>query len=171
MKTIIVETLSVEAFQSFGVFANMLSPSSERLGSPPIEFFRDMLVQSLGTSTISSFSNCRIAPRPQIIDCSEYHDRTSEMLMPLDGDTLMHFAPASLPGNGFPHDSVRVFLVPKGTMVVIKPGTWHHAPFCTGSLPVNILVALPERTYVNDCHSVSLEDPQKIAIQTAAANR
>ncbi len=165
MKTVAAEPLSHEAFQSFGVFANMLAPTSELLGAPPIEFFRDMLAQSLGTATSASFSNCRVAPRPLVIDCSEFHNRTSEMLMPLDGDVLMHFAPASVPGAGFPSGKVRVFLVPQGTMVVIRPGTWHHAPFCTGRRPVNVLVALPERTYVNDCHAASLEEPERIGIQ------
>ena len=76
---------------------------------------------------------------------------------PLDADVLMWFAPASVPDAGFPGDKVRAFLVPKGTMVVIKPGTWHHGPFCLGSEPANILVALPERTYANDTRTIVLE--------------
>jgi len=165
MKTVSVEVLTRESFSEFGSFRDMLNPMSEKLGAPPVEFFRDMLAQSLGLSSSASYSNCRVEPRPFVIDSSEHHNTTMEMLMPLDGDTLMHFAPASLPGDGFPAAKTRVFRVPLGTMVVIKPGTWHHAPFCCGDRPVNVLVALPERTYVNDCQALRLEGEERISIK------
>jgi hypothetical protein len=37
-----------------------------------------------------------------------------------------------------------------GTMVVIRPGVWHHAGFCSSPSPVRFLVILPERTYSYD---------------------
>ena len=104
----------------------MLNPVSEMLGAPPIEFFPDMIQQALGNCQAVSYSNCRIGPRDPVINVVECHSSTAEMLMPLDADVLMWFAPASVPDAGFPGEKVRAFLVPKGTMVVIKPGTWHH---------------------------------------------
>jgi len=165
MKTLKVESLSLESFQGFGVYCDMLNPASEKLGEPPIEFFRDMLSQTLGDCGIVSYSNCRIEPRDLVIDVSECHSRTAEMLMPLDADVLMHVAPAGSPDAGFPTDKARVFHVPKGTMVVIKPGTWHHGPFCIGKASANVLVALPERTYANDCQTVHLEGGDRIHIK------
>ena len=135
----------------------MLNPVSEMLGAPPIEFFPDMIQQTLGNSQAASYSNCRIGPRDPVINVAECHSSTAEMLMPLDTDVLMWFAAAAVPDAGFHGDKVRAFLVPKGTMVVIKPGTWHHGPFCLGSEQANILVALPERTYANDTRTVVLE--------------
>lgn len=167
MKSIAIEPLSLENFQAFGHFSDMLHPASEKLGAPPIEFFRDMLQQTLGQCQIVSYSNCQILPRDPLIDVSECHSFTAEMLMPLDANVLMHFAPASVPDAGFPSDKVRVFLIPKGTMVVIKPGTWHHGPFCTGKEPANILVALPERTYVNDTRTIVLEGEERLTIRTS----
>jgi ureidoglycolate lyase len=157
MKTVSVEFLTGKAFGEFGSFRDMLNPMSERLGAPPIEFFPDMIQQVLGNHQAVSYSNCRIGPRDQVINVAECHSSTAEMLMPLDADVLMFFAPACPPDEGFPVDKVRVFLVQKGSMVVIKPGIWHHGPFCPGSEPANILVALPERTYANDTRTIVLE--------------
>jgi ureidoglycolate lyase len=100
MKTVPVETLTRESFSEFGSFRDMLNPMSEKLGAPPVELFRDMLAQSLGVFSSASYSNCRVEPRAFVIDSSEHHNATMEMLMPLDGDTLMHFAPAFLPKTG-----------------------------------------------------------------------
>jgi len=157
MKTVPVEPLTSENFQKFGGFRDMLNPVSEMLGAPPIEFFPDMIQQTLGNSQAASYSNCRIGPREPVINVAECHSSTAEMLMPLDADVLMWFAAASVPDAGFHGDKVRAFRVPKGTMVVIKPGTWHHGPFCLGSEQANILVALPERTYANDTRTVVME--------------
>ena len=157
MTTLPVEPLTLENFQEFGGFRDMLNPVAEMLGAPPIEFFRDMIQQTLGSCQTVSYSNCRIGPREPVIDVVECHSYTAEMLMPLDADVLMWFAPASVPEAGFPGEKARAFLIPKGTMVVIKPGTWHHGPFCVGSEPVNVLVALPERTYANDTRTIVLE--------------
>ena len=157
MKTVSVEPLTPENFQEFGGFRDMLNPVSEMLGAPPIEFFPDMIQQALGNCQTVSYSNCRIGPSEPVINVAECHSSTAEMLMPLDADVLMWFAPASLPDAGFPGDKVRAFLVPNGTMVVIKPGAWHHGPFCLGSEPANILVALPERTCANDTRTIVLE--------------
>lgn len=157
MKTVSVESLTGETFSEFGSFCDMLNPMSERLGAPPIEFFPDMIQQMLGNHQAVSYSNCRIGPREPIINTAECHASTAEMLMPLDVDVLMFFAPGSAPDAAFPVDQVRVFLVPKGFMVVIKPHIWHHGPFCLGQETANILVALPERTYLNDTRTAVLE--------------
>lgn len=169
MKIVSVESLTGEAFGEFGSFRDMLNPMSERLGAPPIEFFPDMVQQMLGNHQAVSYSNCRIGPREPIINTAECHSSTAEMLMPLDADVLMFFAPGCLPDEGFPVDKVRVFLVPRGFMVVIKPGVWHHGPFCVGNKEVNILVALPERTYANDTRTVSLEGDDSLLISHSPA--
>ncbi len=165
MRTLAVEPLTVAEFLEFGCCRDILAPNCEKLGARPIEFFRDMIPQTLGQNTVVSYSNCRIESRELSIDVSECHSFTAEMLLPLDADVLMHFGPATHPADGFPLERIRVFRVPKGTMVVIKPGTWHHAPFSLDGRPANILVALPERTYANDCTVVSLKEADRIQIR------
>ena len=60
MKTVQVEELSLEGFLPFGFYVQHIDPEGERIGEPPIEFFRDMVQQDLGGSSIASFSTCRV---------------------------------------------------------------------------------------------------------------
>jgi ureidoglycolate lyase len=150
MKEIAYKKLSLEGFSIFGTYANMLNPSAPKLGAEPIEFFRDMVQSQLGTVPVASFGVCRVVKRPFVMDVSEYHDTCCEIVLPLDGDVLMHVAPA-VPEKEFPFGSAEVFLVPRGTICCLRPGVWHHAPYAFGAAVVNCLVVLPERTYMNDC--------------------
>lgn len=150
MREITWKKLSVEGFAKFGTYANMINPVWPRLGAEPIEFFRDMVQSQLGSAPVASFGVCRVVKRPFVMDVSEYHDTCCEIVLPQDGDVLMHVAPA-VPEKEFPFDQAEVFLVPRGTICCLRPGVWHHAPFAFGTGVVNCLVALPERTYMNDC--------------------
>jgi len=150
MKEIAYKKLSLEGFAVFGTYANMINPSAPKLGAEPIEFYRDMVQSQLGTVPVASFGVCRVVKRPFVMDVSEYHDTCCEIVLPLDGDVLLHVAPA-VPEKEFPFDSAEVFLVPRGTICCLRPGVWHHAPYAFGTTVVNCLIALPERTYNNDC--------------------
>ncbi len=86
------------------------------------------------------------------------------LILPLDNDVLIHVAPAT-PAAVVPLDKVRVFRVPRGTMVTLRPGVWHHAPFTANNQPANVLIVLPERTYANDCVVVKLDEKDRIRIE------
>ena len=163
MRTVNVEELSVEEFLPFGFYANMIDPDSEKLGESPIEFFRDMVQQDLGGVGIASFSTCRMEKRDLVINVSECHNTTAEGSMPLDNDVLIHVAPAGAT-DAVPVDKIRVFRVPQGTMVVLRPGVWHHAAFTANDEPVNVLIVLPERAYIKDCVVVELAEPDQVRI-------
>ena len=164
MRTIKAEPLSAEAFLPFGFYANLINPTAAKLGAAPIEFFRDMVQQDLGGASIVSFSTCRVEQRPLVIDACEYHSALAEGLLPLDHDVLVHVAPASADGQ-VPLDAMRVFAVPRGTMVVLRPGVWHHAAFTVNSTEANLLIALPQRAYANDCIGVELGAADQIRIE------
>jgi len=142
--------LTPDGFAKYGTFADMVNPSGPHLGAEPIEFYRDMVQASLGAVSTAAFSICRVLKRPFVMDVSEYHDGCYELALPLDGDVLMHVAPAG-PAKEFPFDEAEVFLVPRGTAVCLRPGVWHHAAFAHGCDAVNVLCVLPERTYAIDC--------------------
>lgn len=163
MPTVAITELSLEAFQPYGSFAAMLNPQTMHIGEPPIQFFRDMLPLNLAGSTIASFSVCRVESRPAVVDVTEYHSYCEEGIVPLDGDVLIHVAPAT-PNGVVPGDTIKIFRVPQGTMVTLRPGVWHHAPFAHGCDAVNVLIVLPERTYANDCTVVELSEDQQITI-------
>jgi ureidoglycolate lyase len=156
MRTVPITELSTEGFLPFGTYANLIDPDRLKIGSAPIEFFRDMVQQDLGGTAVASFSTCRVEPREKVIDVTECHSSTGEGILPLDGDVLIHVAPACPTDAGVPLDEVVVFRVPRGTMVVLRPGVWHHAPYSTTDRPANVLIVLPERTYANDCRVVEL---------------
>ncbi len=162
MRTVKVQELSFEKFNRYGAFANMLDPETDKLGTRPIEFYRDMLQLDLGQAQ-PSFSVCRVEKRDLVIDVSEYHNTTGEGLMPLDGAVYVYVGPAN-GGDKVPLEQIEVFKVPQGTFVSLRRGVWHHAPFAVGGKAANVLVVLPERTYAVDCivHEISAKDRIKI---------
>lgn len=164
MKNICVEELSIEAFLTFGFFALLTAPDSEHLGASPVCFFRDMLQMNISGGSAPSFSVCRVEKRPFEISTYEYHSLTGEGILPLDNDVLIHVVPTTRSANHLPVEKLRVFRVPKGTMVVLRPGVWHHAPFTLDDEPAHVLIVLPERTYANDCVVKKVEDCDKVLI-------
>ena len=163
MKEIVYNALSTEGFAKFGQYANMIDPKGPKMGKEPIEFYRDIAQSGLGSASVASLSVCRVLKRPFVIDVSEYHDQCCETVLPLDGDILLHVAPAS-PEKEFPFDQAEVFKVPRGTLVVLRPGVWHHAPLAFGSDCVNCLIMLPERTYMNDCKVYAFPENRRMKI-------
>jgi ureidoglycolate lyase len=164
MRTVKIEALSLEKFLAFGSYSSHLNPTGEKIGATPIEFFRDMVQQDLGKTSTASFSTCRVENRKWVIDVCEYHSGCAETLLPLDNDVLIHVAPATPDGERVPLDKIRVFRIPRGTLVVLRPGVWHHAPFTIDGKPANVLVVLPERTYANDCVVVELSAEEQVEI-------
>ena len=102
----------------FGQFRKHAQPRGQQpalapLRRPAHEFFGDMLQSGLGVDSVASFGVCRVFPRPLVIDASEYHDTSCEALMPIDGDVIIHVAPAS-PGPAFPGEAAEAYFMPKG---------------------------------------------------------
>ncbi|MHC1772056.1 MAG: ureidoglycolate lyase [Flexilinea sp.] len=157
MKEIKVQELTKDNFNIYGSFANMVDPQGPHLGEEPCEFYRDMGVLTLGRNSNAGMSITRVKMRPMIIRDLEYHNFTGEAIVPLDGDIYIHVGVAG-PKDKMPFDKLEVFRVPKGTLVIVRPGVWHHGPFAVNDEYVNTLVVLPERTYANDCISVSIPE-------------
>jgi ureidoglycolate lyase len=156
-----VQELSLEKFAKYGAYAQMLNPDAPKIGEEPIEFFRDMLQLELDTAHSVSISTCRVLRRDPIVDISEFHTSCGEGMVALDADVCMHFGPATAE-EAPPLDDIEIFLVPRGTALVIRPGVWHHAPFAADTDCANVLILLPERTYANDCHVMELDEDDQI---------
>lgn len=154
MKSLSIEQLTPQSFAPFGSYRDLLNPSGECIGIEPIEFFRDMLPLHIDSPSISI---CRVVARPFVIDKTEMHTKTAEATLSLDADTLIHVGPAALNGI-IPLEKFRVFFIPKGTIVAIHAGVWHHAAFLYDKeiSAANVIGILPERTYANDCLVVDL---------------
>ncbi len=163
MRSVKINELDITKFMPFGYYASLINPSNTKIGEKPIEFYRDILQEELGNASRVSFSICRVEKRPYIIDTIEYHTSTGEGILPLDEDVLIHVGVAT-PHEQLPLNDIEVFKIPKGTMVVLRPGVWHHAPFTLTNNSANVLIILPERTYANDCEVVQLQGNDRIAI-------
>ncbi len=163
-RSVKVEELSYEAFLPFGTYANLINPDRDKLGDKPVEFFRDMVQLNTSSDSLLSYSTCRVEKRPLVIDVLEYHTGCAEGILPLDNDILVQVAPATHPNDALPLDQLKVFYVPKGTVVIIKPGVWHWGPFTVNNDPANILINLPERTYANDCVVHNLPEQDQIRV-------
>lgn len=165
MKTIAAQELTLNAFERFGSFASMIRPDGEITGVPgsAIEFYRDRLALPLAGQVMGlSVTKCK--KRPFVIEKAEYHSACCEALMPLDGDVYIHVALAT-PNGIVPYDKFEVFRVPAGTMVVLRPGVWHHAPYSIDKDQVCTLCMLPERTYALDCAVVVFPEEERMQIR------
>lgn len=166
MKKVKVQKLSRDAFRKFGTYAPLIDPFDEEAAGPKeacCVFFRDLLQQELNGRS-ASFSTCRVLPRPMKITEVEFHSHTCETAVPLDGDAIFWFAPAS-PGKAFPADKVEAFYVPRGYAVNCRPGVWHHAAYSVDGKPANVLIVLPERTYADDAYCVTLAEDEQIELE------
>ena len=123
MRKLTVKKLDREAFRPYGDFVSLLRPA-EFYGDAPSVFTPDMLQLPLAQHDLASFSICRVAQRPNVVDTSEYHSAAWEGNLPLDGDVVLHLAPANR--GKIDADAFEAFLVPKGTLVILKPGVGHH---------------------------------------------
>jgi ureidoglycolate lyase len=161
-KEVKIKELSTEAFKPYGSYANMVKPTGPKMGG----FHPDMAVMTLGQANEAAFSVTQVQKKENIIDAMECHNHTGEGILPLDGDVLVHVAPASRTDK-VPMDQVEVFRVPKGTLLILRPGVWHCAPFAEKTDVVNVLVVLPERTYANDIYFYMVPKDDQIRIVEA----
>jgi ureidoglycolate lyase len=165
MRKIKIKELDRDSFDVYGTYQHMINPKTEKIGEVPIEFFRDMVQLNLGSVPTASISVCRVHKRPFVINTVEYHNGNSEGILPLDGDVIIHVAPAT-PPDKVPLDRFEAFRVPVGTFVALRAGVWHHAAFALESDVVNVLIVLPERTYAMDCAVLEIPEKEQIEIET-----
>lgn len=161
MKQVKIEALTKEAFAPFGSFYSMTEPEGHALKGPLHCFYPDRIWDAysghVGFSPISVKK-----PERMVIDAVEYHTTTTEIILPLDDDMILHVAPASA---GVPvTDLTHAFRVPKNTMVQMKAAIWHLCPLPAEKDMLHALIVLPECTYANDCTVVDLTDDQKFEI-------
>lgn len=156
-----IEQLSAEAFKPFGHYYNMDDPQGYSLDGPLHKFYPDRLWDAYAGHV--GFSAIRVRKHEKmIVDTIEYHTTTSEIILPINGDMILHVAPASA-GTPVTH-LTKVFLVPKGTMVQMNAGVWHLAPLPAEVDELHALIILPECTYANDCTVVPLSEDEQFEI-------
>lgn len=154
MRELKVKKLQKETFCSYGDFYDLMNPAGYSLG----DFYHDRVLFPAPSGQSVAFSALVCTKQDaNIIDSAESHSYATELLVPLDGDVIIHVAPPSV---GPVPELTEAFLVPKGTMVTLRVGVWHLAPFAVQDGDTHLLIGLPERTYKTDCELVHYEIDQ-----------
>ncbi len=158
MRKIKAKELTNDSFKEFGSFYNLLNPQGYNLG----DFFPDHLEVSNNSNMAHGFSSLIVYKKENmIVDTVEYHNTTAEVLLPLDSDIVIHVAP---PNNKKVVELTQAFIVPKGTIVKLNVGVTHLCPFSIEHDLAHVMVALPQRTYENDCEIVKLLNDEQFEI-------
>lgn len=158
MRIITAKPLSEASFAPFGTYSDFLHPTGMDLNG----FYRDQVLMPLSGRMPVAFSPLLVKKSEKmIVTAAEYHNYTTEVVLPLDDDVVLHVAPAS--AEPVPQ-MTEAFVVPKGTMVCLRTGTWHLAAMPIHNDEAHVLIALPERTYFNDCHVVDYAPEDQIEI-------
>lgn len=162
MRTIKVEKLSKEAFAPYGTYYKMDEPNGHALCGEIHCFYPDRVTASQGRNVGYSAITVR-KPEKMLITQIEYHTTTSEMIMPLNDDMILHVAQ---PSAGKPiTDQTKAFLVPKHTLIKMNACVWHLAPLPANEKELSALIVLPECTYMNDCIVVDLKEEEQFIIE------
>ena len=145
MQTIYAQPLTVEAFREYGEFYDLLEPKGHHMGT----FYHDHVLMSVSGQAPVAFSAYVVErPEKRIVKEAEYHNDTSEIILPLDGDIITYVA---VPSKELDPAATVAFRIPRGTVVRLNAGVWHKDSFAVEQDQVHTLIALPERTYKRDC--------------------
>lgn len=90
-----------------------------------------------------------LAPdREKVVTKMERHIKTAEILVALEGDSVVCVgAPSS---DGTEISDIAVFTVRQGDAVALDAGTWHWIPFPTGTKPAKYIVIFANDTENSD---------------------
>lgn len=158
MKTIKAVPITAENFKPYGDFTDLLNPEGYSLG----DFYQDRLLMHMAGNMQVAFSPLIVRkPERMIVSQAEYHNTTQECVLCLDDDVVVHVAPA---GKEPVPELTEAFLVPQGTMVCLKTGTWHLSAIPVHKDVAHVLIVLPERIYNNDCIVVDYPEDQQVEI-------
>ena len=161
MKTIKAQRLTKEAFAPYGTYYKMDKPEGYSLNGAIHSFFPDRVIACQGKKV--GYSPILVnKPQKMIISQVEYHTTTSEMIMPLNDDMILHVAQPSA-GTPIPQHT-KAFIVPKHTLIQMNACVWHLAPLPKIKDQLCAMIILPECTYINDCKVVDLKEDEKFEI-------
>ena len=159
MRTIQAQPLTVEAFREYGEFYDLLDPKGHHMGT----FYHDHVLNPVsGNAPIAYSAYVVEKPEKMIVKEAEYHNDTSEIILPLDGDIVTYVA---TPSKELEPENTVAFIIPKGTIVRLNAGVWHKDSFAVDQAQVHTLIVLPERTYKRDCVVLPYEEENWIEIK------
>lgn len=148
-KKLELKKLTPEAFNPYGSYVDVIHPTGYEMTGTYHTFTRDVVRYVPGTDDPVCFSSLIVRKNEEFV-CTgmEFHDHTEEVQMPIDDDAVLFCAPANS-GDLIP-DEAEAFLIPAGTLLCLRRGTWHDVMYPRNKEAVSVLIGLPERVYKND---------------------
>lgn len=162
MRRIKAKRMTSKNFQFYGTFMDLIDVNGPKIGVGDVEFYRDMVQGNIGNN-IPSYSIVKTNKRAMVIDEAEQHFYCTETIVPLNDDIVIFVGEST--DKVYPSEKIEAFIVPQNTIVVLKAGVWHKAPYPINKESVNTLVVLPERAYANDCYCIKLNEEEQIEIE------
>jgi len=143
-----IRELTKESFAPYGRYFNIHDfARGEKLTTSP--YFPDVGAVVFENSNYAGVGIGFAIDRPRITTEAEIHEHTEELLGFLDGDGILVIGEPS--GKTPDLSKFAAFLVPEGTFVIMKRGTWHSAAFPANAERISLFVILPPYTNLNDC--------------------
>jgi len=157
-----VEKIIAKSFDEFGSILNPYDCGKPLGEGPGIAYYADKLPLTFSCSTLITLNFLKMEKRPFILDSTEAHDYTEELIGGFNEDIVFHVGPANLKPD---FSKFRAFILPKNYWCRYKKGVWHGGPYAIKEGVVSLgWVLLPPFTYANDARNVIIEPPIKIKL-------
>jgi len=152
---VVAGALSDEALAGVGHF---LTPRGVPSAAEGEDFAYSDTSSDIGLEAPLSSGTLLCLPRRIAVTRMERHLRSREMLVALEGDSVVFVAPPQEPRDGALHD-IRALKMESGQAFVMDVGSWHWIPFPAGRRPVRCLVIFRAKTGTTDIQFQDLSEP------------
>jgi hypothetical protein len=143
-----------------GIGRLLFSPTDPKV-KPGDECSFAIIQEDLGLTDASCAGTMDCAPRPMQVSRMERHLHTPEILVAIDGDSVICLAPPQEPVAGKLKD-MRAVRVKTGQVFILDTGAWHWIPFPLAPQPARFLVIFKEKTGQNDLQFHALAESVSI---------
>ena len=143
-----------------GIGRLLFSPADPKV-KPGDECSFAIIQEDLGLTGGSCAGTMDCAPRPMQVSRMERHVRTPEILVAIEGDSVICLAPPQEPVAGKLTD-MRAVRVKAGQVFILETGAWHWIPFPVAARPARFLVIFKQKTGENDLQFGALAETVSI---------
>ncbi len=142
--------------QSFARYGHIISHNKREPAyhCPEFDFYADIAVQEFGYEVAFGMVTARAVTNTA--NTFERHQRTAELIAPLNGDVIVVLGPRSHDGPPA-DDQFEAFHIVSGTAIIVNAGIWHFAPLAISD-DVSILIGFRNGTPSEDLEVHNLEE-------------
>lgn len=122
--------LSKKNFQPFGQLIEMQEGVKPSVANATIRYWGGLAKARVHEQM--EFGVFSVQAREREVAEMERHNRTPELLVSLEGDSILVLSPPSPPRTSRAHPDplqVKAFVMKQGQAVILAKGTWHALPF------------------------------------------